>query len=101
MRASAVTIKVRVTPRADRNAVIGFRESDGVLLLRTTAPPVDGAANAACLQLLADLLGVRRNQVTLVGGATSRDKRFAITEISEEAVKERLATKTVIVSNDR
>jgi len=70
--------------------VAGLRESDGVLLVRTTAPPVDGAANAACLELLADLLHVRRNQITLIGGATSRDKRFAIAEVSEETVRERL-----------
>ena len=49
-------LKVRVQPRASRNEVTGWR--DGVLSVRLTAPPVEGAANRACRDFLADLLGV-------------------------------------------
>ncbi|MBC8135860.1 MAG: DUF167 domain-containing protein [Fibrella sp.] len=84
-----VTILVRVTPRADRDSIAGVRE-DGVLLLRTTSPPIDGKANAACIELMSVFFGVARGQVTLLSGATGRDKRFALEGMTSVAVEERL-----------
>jgi uncharacterized protein (TIGR00251 family) len=69
-------LAVRVQPRASANGVTGWRGE--TLCLRVTAPPVEGAANRACQQLLADLLGLKRAQVTLVAGESARDKRFRI-----------------------
>jgi uncharacterized protein (TIGR00251 family) len=66
------TIEVRVIPRAKREHVGG--ERDGRLLVRVTAPPVDGKANAAVIAALAKALGVPRRDVAVAGGATSRDK---------------------------
>lgn len=88
---SSTVVRVRVTPRADRDAVAGVRESDGALLVRTTAPPVDGSANAACVKLVAEALGVRRSQVALTGGQTSRDKRFTVAGMTDSERDERLA----------
>jgi uncharacterized protein (TIGR00251 family) len=65
-------LPVRLTPRAGRSAVTGIR--DGVILARVTAPPVDGEANAALCKLLAKALGVPRTSVSVVRGASSRDK---------------------------
>jgi uncharacterized protein (TIGR00251 family) len=63
---------------------------DGVhaeqLRLRITAPPVDGAANAACITLLAQVLGVRRAQVQLQAGEKSRQKLFCITGLTAAEV---------------
>lgn len=70
------TIAVRVIPRARRDEVGG--ERDGRLLIRTTAPPEDGAANDAVRKLVAKHLGVPRGKVTLVSGHTSRDKLLRI-----------------------
>ena len=70
--------------------MVGVRESDGALVIRTAAPPVDGAANKAIAELVAAALGARRGQVALTGGATSRDKQFTVTDITEDAVRERL-----------
>lgn len=84
-----VAIRVRLTPRGGGDGVIGMR--GGVLHLRVVAPPVDGAANRACAALVADLFGLRRAQVTLVAGAAGRDKRFALADVTPEAVAERLA----------
>jgi uncharacterized protein len=81
-------LKVHVQPRASRNEIGGWR--DGALVLRLTAPPVDGAANRAARDFLAAALGVRRADVTLVSGETSRQKRFRITGLSPEAVASRL-----------
>lgn len=68
----AVSFRVRVAPRASRDALLGVH--DGALKVALTAPPVDGAANAALRKLLARHLGVARGAVTIVRGERSRDK---------------------------
>ena len=73
---STRTIAVRVIPRARRDEIAG--ERDGRILVRTTAPPVDGAANDAVRKLLARHLGVPRSRVVLVAGERARDKVFRI-----------------------
>ena len=77
MAPSSVTLTVRVTPRADRNALTGVR-ADGVLLARVCAAPVEGGANRAVQALLADALGVRKTAIALQAGAGAREKRFRI-----------------------
>lgn len=63
---------MRVIPRAKRDEVGGERA--GRLLVRTTAPPVDGRANAAVCKLIAEHLGVPARQVEVIAGHHSRDK---------------------------
>jgi len=77
-----------VQPRASRNEILGWRE--GVLAVRLTAPPVEGAANKACRELLAEALGLRRADVELLSGEKSREKRFRLTGITEEELHRRL-----------
>jgi len=81
----ATRLKVRVTPRASKNEIVGWR--DGVLIVRTTAPPIEGAANKACIELVAKTLGVKRSQVSLVHGDKSRDKTFEIADLSDDDLK--------------
>ena len=76
------TLKVRVNPRSSRNQVTGWQ--DGVLSIKLTAPPVEGAANKACIEFLADQLGVKKSQITLISGQTSREKLFEIEGMSPE-----------------
>ena len=78
-------ITVRVTPRAARD-VVGMLSADGVLAVRVTAAPVDGAANAAVAKLLAAALGIAPRDVELVTGATARTKVFAV-PLSEDEVR--------------
>jgi uncharacterized protein YggU (UPF0235/DUF167 family) len=66
---------LRVTPRASRNALT---EDDGQLRCHVTAVPEDGRANAAVTELLAAALGVAKSRLTLVRGATARDKLFRL-----------------------
>jgi uncharacterized protein (TIGR00251 family) len=73
---AVTTIDVRVIPRARRDEIAG--ERDGRLVVRTTAPPVDGKANEAVRRLLATHLGVPVSDLELIRGATSRDKSFRI-----------------------
>lgn len=67
---------MRVIPRASRDELAGMR--DGRLLVRVTAPPLDGRANAAVCALLAKAAGVPKGAVRVVRGEASRDKRVRI-----------------------
>src|SRR5262245_29316729 len=81
---SGVLIRVRVQPRASVERLEGVQGEQ--LRLRLTAPPVDGAANAACLAFLAKTLGVSRSRVRLQAGEKSRDKVVHITGVTPAAV---------------
>ena len=70
-------LHVRVTPRAAQDRIDGF-DATGVLRVRVTAPPADGAANEAITRLLAKALGLPPRDVTLVSGATARAKTFEV-----------------------
>ena len=83
-----VVIDVRVIPRASRPGLAGVR--DGALLLRLQAPPVDGAANAEVVDILADLLGVPRRAITILSGHHSRRKRVAVSGITPEGARNKL-----------
>jgi uncharacterized protein YggU (UPF0235/DUF167 family) len=62
---------------------------DGVLRVRVTAPPIEGAANQALLRLLADELGVARRDVRLVAGAAGRQKLVVVDGVGSDAVAAR------------
>lgn len=82
--ASGVLVRVRVQPRARVERLEGV--SGDQLHLRVTAPPVDGAANAACLALLAKLLGVPRARMRLQAGEKSRNKLVHIAGVTPAEV---------------
>lgn len=65
-------ISLRVRPGAGRTVVGGAH--DGALVVRVAQPAVDGRATEAALAAVAEAFGVRRRQVVLVTGATSRSK---------------------------
>ena len=88
-RAGGVRFTVRVQPRASRSEVVGAH--GGALKVRLQAPPVDGAANAALVDLLAESLGVPRRAVRIVAGASSRSKTVDVDGV-EQALVERLAS---------
>ena len=73
---------MRVIPRAARDELAGTR--DGRLLVRVTAPPLDGRANAAVCALLAKAAGVPKGAVGVVRGERSRDKRVRIEGVADE-----------------
>lgn len=81
-------IPVRVTPRASRDGIAGFDDA-GTLLVRVTAPPADGAANAAVTKLLARVLDLPSRDIVLVSGASSRQKLFEV-PLTEAEVRARI-----------
>ncbi len=85
-------LAVRVIPRAGRSEIAGVRA--GALLVRLAAAPVDGAANAALIALLAERLGVARSQLALIAGERRRDKRVRIFGLPVDVVAERLQAST-------
>ena len=87
-----VRIELRVIPRASKTAVAGVRE--GRLLLRVTAPPVDGAANAAVIAAIAKALDVPKGAVRLIDGDASRNKSVEITGVTEAITRQRLNART-------
>jgi uncharacterized protein (TIGR00251 family) len=84
----AVTIKVRVQPRASRTEIIG--EHAGAIKMRVAAPPVDGKANEECRRYLAKLLKVGATSVEIISGDSSRDKVIRVSNISALRVLEAL-----------
>lgn len=78
---SGLSLLVRVTPNAGRNAIEGVEIRDdgtAVLRIRVSAVPDKGRANAAVVALLAKALGVAKSSVSVVSGETSRLKTLAV-----------------------
>lgn len=88
----AVTFDVRVVPRASRSEVIG--EHDGALKVRIASPPVDGAANAELIRMLAKAFGTAKSDIDIISGSTSKTKRVSIRGRSAAAVEAVLKGKT-------
>ena len=73
MRAGVVTeLRVRLQPRGGLDEVVG--ERDGAIVVRVSAPPVDGRANEALCAFMAGRAGVSKRSVRIVAGERSRDK---------------------------
>lgn len=79
-------VTVRVTPRAAAESVA---LEGGALRVRVTAPPVEGAANAAVISLLARRLHVPKRAISMLRGASAREKLVAVEGISEAELRVR------------
>jgi uncharacterized protein (TIGR00251 family) len=81
-------LAVRAQPGARRNGVVG--EQAGCLKVAVTAPPDQGKANKALVEVLAEALGLKRAQIEMLQGATQRTKRFLLRGIDADQVRARL-----------
>lgn len=77
-------ITVHVHPNAARSQIVGFR--DEVLHIKVTAPPVEGRANTELVELLSDVLQVRKSNVTIERGASGRRKIVAVSGLAREQI---------------
>ena len=87
--ANPIRLEIRVVPRASKNGVDGLR--DGRIVVRVTAPPVDGAATAAAVSVLADALDVAPTTIRVVAGQTSRNKAVTVAGLRAVDVLSRLS----------
>lgn len=80
--AESARINVYVQPRASKTAVVGMH--DGCVKIRLAAPPVDGAANAALVEFVAEQVGVAKSRVRITAGLTSRRKTVEVDGVTAE-----------------
>ena len=85
---AGATFVVKVHPRAKKNAITG--EVGDALKVALTAPPVDGKANAACIDFFAQLLNVPSSSVTIASGQSSRNKVIRVSGVTAQQVRDRL-----------
>ena len=85
---AGATFAVKVQPRARKHAITG--QVGDALKLALTAPPVEGKANAACIEYLAELLDVPRSSITIAAGQTSRNKLIRVAGLTAAEVEQRL-----------
>lgn len=82
-------VAVHVTPRSRKDELTGI-SPDGTLRVRLTAPPVEGAANKALLELLARILGVRTASLEIIGGEKGKDKIVSVVDLEAHSVEEKV-----------
>lgn len=82
----AVKFKIKVTPKASRNAVIGWMGDE--LKVAVTAAPEKGKANKAVVKVLANVLGVPKKSVRILAGATSAHKIVEVDGVNKSSFLE-------------
>jgi hypothetical protein len=82
------TIAIKAQPGAKKNAVLGERNE--ALRVAVTAAPEKGKANDAIAEVLAKALGLKANQIEMLTGETSREKRFLIAGITKADLTSKL-----------
>lgn len=87
--ANSARINVYVQPRASKTAVAGMH--GGCVKIRLAAPPVDGAANAALIEFVAEQVGVAKSRVRITAGLTSRRKTIEVDGVTTEELAGALA----------
>ena len=88
-------LSLRVQPGTKRSALLA-RLASGEWKVAVAAPPVEGKANAAVVELLSELLGVKRRQVTVARGGSSRSKIIEVEGLSAEEVETKLAAELAV-----
>jgi uncharacterized protein len=77
---NGITIEVKVEPRSSRRGIAGIMENN-IVKVKLTAPPVEGAANEQLIEIIAEELKVRKAQVKIIRGQSSKIKVVEITGI--------------------
>jgi uncharacterized protein len=80
-----LTFDIQVTPHASKAQVAGVQ--DGILKIRVTALPVEGAANEACIKLLAKEFAFKKSQMEIFTGTKSRKKTVLVKDISRSELE--------------
>ena len=83
--AEGVVVHLQVAPRSSKCQIVGCQ--GGFLKIKITAPPVEGRANEECIRFLADLLGIKKDRIKIVGGLKSRKKTLTIKGLKKSDVE--------------
>jgi uncharacterized protein len=89
-----VKVNVHVQPGARKNELLGFNED--VLRVKIAAPPVNGKANRELISFLSDALGIRKSDITIDKGETSKNKVIGIAGITKAQFLERAAARSTV-----
>lgn len=84
-----IVFLIHVVPKSKKSEVAGIH--DDALKIKVAAPPVEGRANAECVRLLSDVLGVKRNRVIIISGHESRRKTVAVRGMKRSDIESILA----------
>ena len=76
-----LTFDIQVIPQASRAEIVCIQ--DGVFKVKVTAPPLEGAANEACIKMLASKLGLKKSQMEISAGSKSRRKTVMVKNINK------------------
>jgi len=82
---NGLTFDIQVTPHASRAQLVGIQ--DGMLRIKVTALPVEGAANEACIKLLAKTFALKKGQMEIFAGTKSRKKTVLVKDISRKELE--------------
>ncbi len=91
MAAASTRLKVKVSPGASRDRIVGWL--DDALKLQVRAQPEKGKANAAVISLLADQLQISAKRMSVVSGAASRMKMIEIDDLSGTELRQKLPSR--------
>ena len=86
-----IRLSAIIQPRSSKNEVTGIYNN--ALKIRLTSPPVDGAANKACIRFFSKLLGVGPSEISIVQGFSSRNKTIEVIGLTEKKFREIIKTK--------
>lgn len=87
---TGIRFTAAIQPRASHNRIVGIHNQS--LKIKLTSPPVDGAANQACIKFLAKAFGISPSQVSIVRGETSRTKTIQFEAMDQQAFQNTLAS---------
>ena len=85
-----IRFSAAIQPRASRNKILGIHNH--CLKINLTSPPVDGAANKACIKFLAKAFGLSPSRISIVRGETSRNKTIQFQAMDEQTFLKKLAS---------
>lgn len=77
-----ITIEVKVEPRSSRKQITGIMDNT-ILKVKLTAPPVDGSANEQLIELISESTGVKKSQIRIIRGHTSKRKLVGISGVEK------------------
>ena len=85
---NGIAFDIQVNPHASRAEIAGI--SEGMVKVKVTAPPVEGAANDACIALLSKKLGLKKSQMEISMGAKGRKKTILVREVSRADLEQKM-----------